>query len=90
MNAPIRSAAAIIRDRQGRVLVRKRATSAFMQPGGKIDANALPRAAPARGLRGARLSRPAERASWASSPRRRPMRPAKTLPICSPSRSPAI
>lgn len=40
MSSPIRIAAAVIRDRQGRVLlVRKRGTTAFMQPGGKIDAN---------------------------------------------------
>jgi NUDIX domain len=39
MSAPIRIAAAVIRDRRGRLLlVRKRGTSAFMQPGGKIDA----------------------------------------------------
>jgi 8-oxo-dGTP diphosphatase len=38
MSLPIRIAAAVIRDRQGRVLlVRKRGTTAFMQPGGKID-----------------------------------------------------
>jgi 8-oxo-dGTP diphosphatase len=36
--APIRIVAALIRDEAGRVLlVRKRGTSAFMQPGGKRD-----------------------------------------------------
>jgi len=36
---PIRIVAALIRDREGRVLlVRKRGTAAFMQPGGKRDA----------------------------------------------------
>jgi 8-oxo-dGTP pyrophosphatase MutT (NUDIX family) len=40
MNSLIQIAAAVIRDRQGRVLlVRKRGTTAFMQPGGKIDPN---------------------------------------------------
>jgi len=40
MNGPIRVAAAVIRDRSGRLLVvRKRGTTAFMQPGGKIDAH---------------------------------------------------
>jgi 8-oxo-dGTP diphosphatase len=34
----IKIVAAVIRDRSGRVLVRKRGTSAFMQPGGKLDA----------------------------------------------------
>ena len=39
MNAPIRIVAALIRDEAGRVLlVRKRGTAAFMQPGGKRDA----------------------------------------------------
>lgn len=39
MSEPIRIVAALIRDRQGRVLlVRKRGTAAFMQPGGKRDA----------------------------------------------------
>ena len=39
MREPIRIVAALIRDRQGRVLlVRKRGTAAFMQPGGKRDA----------------------------------------------------
>jgi 8-oxo-dGTP diphosphatase len=38
MSLPIRIAAAVIRDRHGRVLlVRKRGTTAFMQPGGKIN-----------------------------------------------------
>jgi 8-oxo-dGTP diphosphatase len=38
MSAPIRIAAAVIRDERGRVLlVRKRGTTAFMQPGGKIN-----------------------------------------------------
>ena len=49
MNAAIRIAAAVIRDRQGRVLlVRKRGSSAFMQPGGKIDADESAHAALAR------------------------------------------
>jgi 8-oxo-dGTP diphosphatase len=40
MSVPIRIAAAVIRDRDGRVLlVRKRGTTAFMQPGGKINAD---------------------------------------------------
>jgi 8-oxo-dGTP diphosphatase len=40
MSVPIRIAAAVIRDREGRVLlVRKRGTKAFMQPGGKISPN---------------------------------------------------
>jgi len=40
MSLPIRIAAAVIRDREGRVLlVRKRGTKAFMQPGGKISPN---------------------------------------------------
>jgi 8-oxo-dGTP diphosphatase len=39
MSEPIRIVAALIRDPQGRVLlVRKRGTAAFMQPGGKRDA----------------------------------------------------
>jgi 8-oxo-dGTP diphosphatase len=39
MSAPIRIVAALIRDDIGRVLlVRKRGTQAFMQPGGKRDA----------------------------------------------------
>ena len=39
MSEPIRIVAALIRDAQGRVLlVRKRGTAAFMQPGGKRDA----------------------------------------------------
>jgi 8-oxo-dGTP diphosphatase len=38
MNEPIRIVAALIRDEAGRVLlVRKRGTAAFMQPGGKRD-----------------------------------------------------
>jgi 8-oxo-dGTP diphosphatase len=38
MSAPIRIVAALIRDDAGRVLlVRKRGTAAFMQPGGKRD-----------------------------------------------------
>ena len=44
MSLPIRIAAAIVRDGDGRVLlVRKRGTTAFMQPGGKIgpDEDAL-------------------------------------------------
>ena len=49
MSAPIRIAAAVIHDQQGRLLlVRKRGTSAFMQPGGKIDANESALAALAR------------------------------------------
>ena len=49
MSAPIRIVAALIRDTKGRVLlVRKRGTAAFMQPGGKRepgedDATALAR-----------------------------------------------
>ena len=40
MSSQIRIAAAVIRDRRGRVLlVRKRGTTAFMQPGGKINPN---------------------------------------------------
>ena len=39
MSAPISIVAALIRDAHGRVLlVRKRGTAAFMQPGGKRDA----------------------------------------------------
>src|SRR3954451_6522930 len=39
MTVPIRIVAALIRDADGRVLlVRKRGTTAFMQPGGKRDA----------------------------------------------------
>jgi 8-oxo-dGTP diphosphatase len=39
MTVPIRIVAALIRDADGRVLlVRKRGTAAFMQPGGKRDA----------------------------------------------------
>ena len=39
MSEPIRIVAALIRDPQGRVLlVRKRGTAAFMQPGGKREA----------------------------------------------------
>lgn len=39
MSEPIRIVAALIRDNAGRVLlVRKRGTAAFMQPGGKRDA----------------------------------------------------
>src|SRR6185369_11028561 len=39
MSEPIRIVAALIRDATGRVLlVRKRGTAAFMQPGGKRDA----------------------------------------------------
>jgi 8-oxo-dGTP diphosphatase len=52
MNAPIRVAAAVIRDRSGRLLVvRKRGTTAFMQPGGKIAANEEALAALAREVR---------------------------------------
>jgi 8-oxo-dGTP pyrophosphatase MutT (NUDIX family) len=40
MNSSIRIAAAVIRDRHDRILlVRKRGTTAFMQPGGKIHPN---------------------------------------------------
>ena len=47
----IRTVAAVIRDAAGRVLlVRKRGTTAFMQPGGKIEANEQPVHALAREL----------------------------------------
>jgi 8-oxo-dGTP pyrophosphatase MutT (NUDIX family) len=47
----IRIAAALLIDSQGRtLLVRKRGTQAFMQPGGKIDEGESPRAALAREL----------------------------------------
>lgn len=47
----IRTAAAVILDRQGRMLVvRKRGTSVFMQPGGKIDAGETAEAALVREL----------------------------------------
>jgi 8-oxo-dGTP pyrophosphatase MutT (NUDIX family) len=52
MSLPIRVAAAVIRDGQGRVLlVRKCGTTAFMQPGGKIDPNEDALAALAREVR---------------------------------------
>lgn len=48
----IRIAAALIRNDAGHVLlVRKRGTSFFMQPGGKIESEETPRAALARELR---------------------------------------
>jgi 8-oxo-dGTP diphosphatase len=48
----IRIAAALIRNERGHVLlVRKRGTSFFMQPGGKIEPAETPRAALARELR---------------------------------------
>jgi 8-oxo-dGTP pyrophosphatase MutT (NUDIX family) len=48
----IRIAAAVIVDREGRILlVRKRGTEAFMQPGGKIGSGEEPAAALARELR---------------------------------------
>ncbi|MGO4832480.1 NUDIX domain-containing protein [Rhizobiaceae sp. 2RAB30] len=48
----IRIAAAIVRDANGNLLlVRKRGTSAFMQPGGKIEIDELPVNALARELR---------------------------------------
>lgn len=48
----IRIAVALIRNGAGHVLlVRKRGTSVFMQPGGKIEAEETPRAALARELR---------------------------------------
>jgi 8-oxo-dGTP diphosphatase len=46
MLAPIRIVAALVYDADGRtLLVRKRGTSAFMQPGGKLEADELPLAA---------------------------------------------
>lgn len=52
MNQDIRIAAAIILNRQGRMLmVRKRGTRFFMQPGGKIDAGETPLQALIRELR---------------------------------------
>lgn len=51
MSNIIRIAAALLVDPQGRtLLVRKRGTEAFMQPGGKIDAGETPAAALAREL----------------------------------------
>lgn len=50
--SPIRIAAAVIIDADGRLLlVRKRGTSAFMQPGGKIEPDELPIDALVRELR---------------------------------------
>lgn len=50
--SPIRIAAAVIIDAGGRLLlVRKRGTSAFMQPGGKIEPDELPINALVRELR---------------------------------------
>src|SRR4030095_347489 len=50
MREAIRIVAALIRDEAGRVLlVRKRGTAAFMQPGGKRDPGEDDVAAPARG-----------------------------------------
>jgi 8-oxo-dGTP pyrophosphatase MutT (NUDIX family) len=49
---PIKIAAAIVLDRNGRLLlVRKRGTRAFMQPGGKIEPDELPVNALVRELR---------------------------------------
>jgi 8-oxo-dGTP pyrophosphatase MutT (NUDIX family) len=51
MSKTIRIAAALLIDPQGRtLLVRKRGTQAFMQPGGKIDAGETPVAALVREL----------------------------------------
>ncbi|MBF8781458.1 NUDIX hydrolase [Pseudomonas fulva] len=51
MNATLHIAAALLIDPQGRtLLVRKRGTLAFMQPGGKIDPGESPRDALAREL----------------------------------------
>src|SRR5690606_16813378 len=51
MSKIIRIAAALLIDPQGRtLLVRKRGTQAFMQPGGKIDAEESPAAALVREL----------------------------------------
>ncbi|MDD2090060.1 NUDIX domain-containing protein [Pseudomonas guariconensis] len=51
MSQIIRIAAALLIDPQGRtLLVRKRGTQAFMQPGGKIDAGESPKAALVREL----------------------------------------
>ena len=51
-NTIIRFAAALIRNEAGEVLlVRKRGTSFFMQPGGKIEPDETPRAALVRELR---------------------------------------
>lgn len=51
MSQIIRIAAALLIDPQGRtLLVRKRGTQAFMQPGGKIDAGESPQAALVREL----------------------------------------
>jgi 8-oxo-dGTP diphosphatase len=52
MSDPIRIAAALLCDERGRtLLVRKRGTSAFMQPGGKIEPHEEPVAALRRELR---------------------------------------
>ena len=49
--SPIRIAAALIQDQHGRILlVRKRHTCVFMQPGGKLDAGETPAATLAREL----------------------------------------
>jgi 8-oxo-dGTP pyrophosphatase MutT (NUDIX family) len=51
MSAPIHIVAALIRNEAGHVLlVRKRGTTFFMQPGGKIEPGETPRAALAREL----------------------------------------
>ena len=51
MSKTLRIAAALLIDPQGRtLLVRKRGTQAFMQPGGKIDTGETPRAALVREL----------------------------------------
>lgn len=44
-SAPLRIAAAVVEDEQGRLLfVRKRGTTAFMQPGGKLEPGEAPAA----------------------------------------------
>ncbi|MET2827115.1 NUDIX hydrolase [Mesorhizobium shangrilense] len=72
--SPIRIAAAVIIDADGRLLlVRKRGTSAFMQPGGKIEPDELPINALVRELReelGLVIDPGAP--SWLGSFRRRP------------------